>query len=80
MRCVDDGVDPLSLEIRCKAPGAAEAADPLRDRRGRRIRGRARERDERRDAELIRQAARERACFRRSTENEEAKALQGAAP
>ena len=57
MRCVDDGVDALGLEIRCKALGAAEAADPLRDRRGRGVRGRAGERDERRDAGLIRQAA-----------------------
>jgi hypothetical protein len=80
MRCVDDGVDTLGLEIRCKALSAAEAADPLWDRRGRRLSSRAGERDERRDAGLIRQAACERAGFRRSAENEEAKALQGAAP
>ena len=33
---------PFGLEIGCKPLRAAEAADPLRDRRGRRIRGRAR--------------------------------------
>jgi hypothetical protein len=77
---IDHGVDALGLEIRRKTLGAAEAADPLRDRRGRGVRGRAGERQERRDAGLIRQAPRERAGFRCSAENEKAKALQGAAP
>jgi hypothetical protein len=77
---VDHGVDAFGLEIRRKTLGAAEAAGPLRDRRGRRIRSRTRERQERRDAGLIRQATRERAGFRRSAKNEKAKALQGAAP
>jgi len=77
---IDHGVDALGLEIRRKALGAAEAADPLWNRRGRRLRGGAGEREERRDAGLVRQAARERARFRRSAENEKAKALQGAAP
>jgi hypothetical protein len=77
---IDHGVDALGLEISGKTLGAAEAADPLRDRRRRRLRGCAGEREERRDAGLIRQAARERTCFRGSAENEEAKALQGATP
>jgi hypothetical protein len=77
---IDHGVDALGLEIGRKTLGAAEAAGPLRDRRGRGVRGRAGERQERRDGGLVRQAARERACFRRSAKNEKAKALQGAAP
>jgi hypothetical protein len=77
---VDQGVDAFGLEVGRKAFGAAEAADPLRDRRGRRVRGRAGERQDRRDPGFIGETARERARFRRSAENEQAKALQGAAP
>jgi hypothetical protein len=80
MSRVDHGVDALGPKIRGKTLGAAEAAGPLRDRRGRGIRGRPRERQKRLDAMIVRQAARERVCFRRSAEDEKAKAYQGAAP
>ncbi len=77
---VDYRADAFGLEIGCQALDAAEAADPLRDRRRRRAGGRPRERQEGVDAGLAREAAGERARFRRSAENEEAKALQGQAP
>ena len=77
---VDHRVDALAREIGREALGAAEAADPLWDRRGRGVRGRAGERQDRRDVGLIGEAARERARLRRSAENEQAKALQAAAP
>jgi hypothetical protein len=77
---VDHGVDALGLEVGRKALGAAKAADSLRDRRGRGVRGRAGERQDRRDPGFIGETAREPACFRRSAENEQAKALQGEAP
>jgi len=77
---VDDSVDSLGPEKCRKALGAAEAANPLRDRRRRRVGGRACERQQGLDAGLAGEAARERARFRRSAENEETKALQGMAP
>jgi hypothetical protein len=77
---VDDRIDTLGLKERREAFGAAEAADPLRDRRGGRLCGRAGERQERGDSWVAGETARERACFRRSSENEQAERLQRAAP
>ena len=77
---VDDGVDALGREIGGKACDAAEAADAQRDRRGRGVGRRAGEREDRRDLGVIGEAPRQRARFRRAAENEQAKALQGAAP
>ena len=77
---VDDGVDALVREIGGEARGAAEAADAQRDRRRRGIGGRARKREERLDLGVVGDPPRERARFRRAAENEQAKALQGAAP
>jgi len=80
MSRVDHGVDPFGPQIGRQALGAAEAADALRNRLRRRVGGRARERQERVDAGLSGEAARERARFRRSSENEKMNALQGTAP
>ena len=77
---VDDGVDALAREKRGQAFGAAEAAGALRNRRRRGIGGRARKRKDRRDIGLIGDPPRERARFRRAAENEQAKAVQAAAP
>ena len=77
---VDDRIDALGLEERREALGAAEAADPLGDRRGRRLCGRARERQERGHSGVAGETARERAGFGRAAENEQAERLQGAAP
>ncbi len=74
MSGVHDRVDALGPEEGRESLGAAEAADPARDRRGRRIFGRARERKQRRDAGLVGHAAREAARFRCSAEDEKAKA------
>ena len=63
-----------------EALGAAEAADALRDRRGRGLAVAPASDRSGVDSRLAGEAARERACFRRSAENEKAKALQGAAP
>ena len=80
MRRVDDGVDALARKKRRQALDAAEAADALGDRRWRRIGGRSRERQDRRDIGLVGKPPRERARLRRAAENEQAKALQWAAP
>jgi hypothetical protein len=77
---VDDSADALGREIGGEALGAAEAANALRDRRSGRIGGRARKRENPRDVALTSDAARERACFRRAAKNEQAKAVQRAAP
>ena len=77
---VDDGVDALAREIGGEALGAAEAADAQRDRRRRGVRRRAGEREDRLDLGLVGDPPRQRARFRRAAENEQAKALQGAAP
>ena len=77
---VDDGVDALAREIGGEACDAAEAADAQRDRRRRGIGRRAREREDRLDLGVIGDPPRQRARFRRAAENEQAKALQGAAP
>ena len=77
---VDNRLDPLGFEVGGEALGATEAADPLRDRRGRRTRRGAGQRERRGDAGLFREPACERACFRRAAENKEAKGLQEIAP
>ena len=77
---VDDGVDALAREIGGQALGAAEAANALRNRRSGRIGSRARKRQNRRNIGLIGNPPRERACFRRAAKNEQAKAVQWAAP
>jgi hypothetical protein len=77
---VDDGVDALGPEIGGQALRAAEAADALRDRRGRGISGRAGKRQNRRNIGFIGDPSRKRARLRRAAENEQAKAVQRAAP
>jgi hypothetical protein len=77
---VDDGVDVLSGEIRGQARRAAKAADSARNEGRRGIGRRAGEREDRLDLGIIGDPPRERARFRRAAENEQAKALQGAAP
>ena len=77
---VDDGADALSGEKRRQAFGAAEAADASRDWRWGGVGGRARKRQDCRNIGLISKPARKRAGFRRAAENEQAKALQWAAP
>jgi hypothetical protein len=77
---IDDGVDTLQAKIGDEALAPAEAADALRDWSGRGIGGRAGERQDGFDARLVRDAAGERARFRRAAEDEQAKALQVTAP
>jgi hypothetical protein len=80
MRRVNDGVDALAGE-KCSQPlSAAEAADALGNWRLRTMGRRPRQRQDGRSIRLIGDPARERARFRRAAENEQAKALQGAAP
>jgi hypothetical protein len=74
MRGVDHRADPLGTQKGRQPVNAAEAADVLRDRRGRRGLRRAGERQQRRDAGLVGERAREAACLRRTAENEKAKA------
>ena len=80
MSGVDDGVDAFFRDIGGEARGAAEAADAGRDRRRRGIGRRARKREERLDLAIVGDPPRERTRFRCAAENEQAKALQGAAP
>jgi hypothetical protein len=80
MRRVDYGVDALVGEIGPKPYGAAEAADPQRNRRRRGIGRRARERQNGCDLGLLPDPPRQRDCFRSAAKNEQAKALQRAAP
>jgi hypothetical protein len=77
---VDDSADAFARDIRGQTVGAAEAADALRNRRWRRIGGRARKRQDRRDMGLSGDPPGEPARFRRAAENEQAKARQWAAP
>jgi hypothetical protein len=77
---VDDGVDALRLKIAGQTFAAAKAADAPRDRRWRRIRGRACERQGGDDIALISNPTRKRARLRSAAENEQAKALQWATP
>jgi hypothetical protein len=80
MRRVDHRVDALARDVGRQALGAAEAADALRDRRRLRPGGYARKGQGRRNIRLIGDPPRERVRFRRSAENEQAKAVQRAAP
>jgi hypothetical protein len=80
MSRVDDGVDALAGEKRRQAIGAAKAADASGDRRWSGIGCRSRQRQDCRNIRLVSKPPRERARFRRAAENEQAKALQGAAP
>jgi hypothetical protein len=77
---VDHRVDALFDKIRGQTIGAAEAANPQRDRRRRRIGRRTGERQNRRYLRFNGDPPRKRACFGGAAENEQAKALQGAAP
>jgi hypothetical protein len=77
---VDNGVDVLTCEKRRQALGAAKAADSPRYWRWSRIGRRAREGQDRLNLGLIGDLPRERAGFRRPAENEQAKAVQWAAP
>jgi hypothetical protein len=80
MRRVNDCVDVLAGEKRRQAFGAAKAADPLGNWRLRRMGRRPRKGQDRRNIGLVSKPSRKRAGFRRAAENEQAKALQGAAP
>jgi hypothetical protein len=77
---VDNGADVLSGEKRRQAFGAAKAADASRDWRWSGVGRRARQRQDCLDIGLIGDPPRERARLRRAAENEQAKALQWAAP
>ncbi len=77
---IDDGVDVLAGEKRSQALSAAEAADALGNRGLRRMGRRPRQRQDGCNIGLIGDPPRERAGFRRAAENEQAKALQWAAP
>jgi len=77
---IDDGVDALGIEIGGQTFGAPKPADPLRDRRRRRIGGRPRKREKSRDSVLIGDPPCEGARFQRAAENEQAKARHGATP
>jgi hypothetical protein len=80
VRRVDHGVDALAGEKRRQPLGAAKAADASRDRRWSGIGRRSRQRQDCRNIRLIGDPPRERAGLRRAAENEQAKALQWAAP
>jgi hypothetical protein len=80
MSRVDDGVDALAGEKRRQAIGAAKAADASGDRRWSGIGCRSRQRQDCRNIRLVSKPPRERAGLRRAAEDEQAKALQGAAP
>ena len=77
---VDYGVDVLAGEKRRQAFGAAKAADALGNWPVSRIGRGPRERHDRRNIGLVSKPARKRAGFRRAAENEQANALQWAAP
>src|ERR1700677_558010 len=77
---VDNGADVLSGEKRRQAFGAATDADATRDWRWSGVGRRARQRQDCLDIGLIGDPPRERARLRRAAENEQAKALQWAAP
>jgi len=77
---VDNDVDVFARDVGGEAGGGAEAADPNRNRRGRRIGGRAGERENGGDFGFAGDPPRQRARLRSSAENEQANALQRAAP
>jgi len=77
---VDNGVDVLSSEKRRQAFGAAKAADASTDRSWGGVGCRPRQRQDCCNIGLIGDPARKGARLRRAAENEQAKALQWAAP
>jgi hypothetical protein len=77
---VDHRIDALIGQKGGQARGAAEAADARGDRRRRGVGRRAREREDRLDLGVVDDAPRQRARFGRAAKNEQAKALQAAAP
>jgi hypothetical protein len=77
---VDHRLDALTGKISGEAVWAAKAADAQRDRRRGGVRGRAGQRQDRRNVRLAGDPPRERARLRRAAENEQAKWLQAAAP
>ncbi len=77
---VDNCVDALAGEKGRQALGAAEAADALGNWRLSGIGRRPRQRQDRRNIRPVGKPSRERARLRRAAENEQAKALQWAAP
>jgi hypothetical protein len=77
---IDNGVDAIGLKIGGQSFGAAEPADALRNRDRRGIGSRPRKRQDGPDIGLIGDPPRERARLGRAAENQQAKALQWAAP
>jgi hypothetical protein len=77
---VDHRVDVIGSKPDFKSLGAAEAADPLCDRRVGRLFGRAAERQDRRNGRVAGEAARKTGRLRRSAENEQVQAPQRMAP
>ena len=77
---VDNSADPLAHQKRRQALGAPEAPDALGNWRLRRIGRRSGERQDRCDIRLVGDPSRKRARLRRAAENEQAKAVQWAAP
>jgi len=77
---VDDRADALAGEKRGETFGAAEAADPLRNWRPSGIGGRAGKRQDGGDIGFAGDPRGQRARLRRTAENEQAKAVQKAAP
>ena len=80
MRRVDDRADALGCEIGGQPLRPAEAADAPRNWRRLGLGGYARKRQNWRNIRLTRDPPRERGALRRAAENEQAKAVQGAAP
>jgi hypothetical protein len=79
MSRIDNSADALALKERRQAFGAAEAADALGNWRLSGIGRRPRQRQDG-PIRLVGDPPCERACLGRAAENEQAKALQGAAP
>jgi hypothetical protein len=77
---VDDGADALAPKKCYQALDAAEAPDALGNWRLSRIGCCAGKRQDWRNIGLVSKPPRKRACLRRAAENEQAKALQWAAP
>jgi hypothetical protein len=77
---VDNGIDVLARQEGRQTLNAAEAANALGNWRLSRVSRRPRQRQNRRNLGLTGDLARKRARLRRAAENEQAKALQWAAP